>query len=240
MICTQKGFSLRPFCCKSSLLAALVNDSQHSFGVSHLAYLAVWVSGHLPPFAKWTAFPSSDCRVGGGAPHGANLRPPLKLHVQFSRMQLSRRRARAGRKGRSKLDPVPQHPTWSPKEWTFLAAVGLSQSASLLDRECTGLSPWNCSSFSTLLFWFAFPSRPSDAGRLPRPIPVADWLGHAAFTALVVPLQPSDYWPSIARHFARGLIGSLTAGQPADSASPPEVTGNSSVPCRPHTPWYGG
>jgi hypothetical protein len=181
-----------------------------------------------------------SCRVGGGAPHGANLRPPLKLHVQFSRMQLSRRRARAGRKGRSKLDPVPQHPTWSPKEWTFLAAVGLSQSASLLDRECTGLSPWNCSSFSTLLFWFAFPSRPSDAGRLPRPIPVADWLGHAAFTALVVPLQPSDYWPSIARHFARGLIGSLTAGQPADSASPPEVTGNSSVPCRPHTPWYGG
>jgi hypothetical protein len=31
------------------------------------------------------------CRVGGGAPGGAGLRPPLKLHVRFSRMQLSRR-----------------------------------------------------------------------------------------------------------------------------------------------------
>jgi hypothetical protein len=29
------------------------------------------------------------CRVGGGAPCGAGLRPPLKLHVRFSRMQLS-------------------------------------------------------------------------------------------------------------------------------------------------------
>jgi hypothetical protein len=28
----------------------------------------------------------------------------------------------------------------STKEWTFLAAVGLSQSASLLGRKCTGLS----------------------------------------------------------------------------------------------------
>src|SRR5258708_36643531 len=31
------------------------------------------------------------CRVGGGARLGAGLRPPLKLHVRFSRMQLSRR-----------------------------------------------------------------------------------------------------------------------------------------------------
>ena len=72
--------------------------------------------------------------------YGANLRPPLKLHVQFSRMQLSRRRARADRKARNKLDQVPQPPTLSTKEWPFLAAVGLSQSASLLNRECTGLS----------------------------------------------------------------------------------------------------
>src|SRR5258708_14845451 len=31
------------------------------------------------------------CRVGGGARLGAGLRPPLKLHGRFSRMQLSRR-----------------------------------------------------------------------------------------------------------------------------------------------------
>jgi hypothetical protein len=29
------------------------------------------------------------CRVGGGAPCGANLRPPPKLDVQISRIQLS-------------------------------------------------------------------------------------------------------------------------------------------------------
>jgi hypothetical protein len=29
------------------------------------------------------------CRVGGGAPCGAGLRPPLKLDVQISRIQLS-------------------------------------------------------------------------------------------------------------------------------------------------------
>src|SRR5947209_19382894 len=78
MICTQKGFSLRPFCCKSFLLAALVNDSQHSFGVSHLAYLIVWVSGHLPPFAKWTAFPSSDY-YGGSVALG--LAPGRRSHI---------------------------------------------------------------------------------------------------------------------------------------------------------------
>jgi putative acetyltransferase len=31
------------------------------------------------------------CRVGGGAPCGAGLRPPLKLDVQISRIQLSQR-----------------------------------------------------------------------------------------------------------------------------------------------------
>src|SRR5262245_34970991 len=36
--------------------------------------------------------PLRRCRVGGGASHDAGLRPPLKLHVQFSRMQLSRKR----------------------------------------------------------------------------------------------------------------------------------------------------
>src|SRR5215510_2390623 len=37
-------------------------------------------------------YPLPRCRVGGGASHDAGLRPPLKLHVQFSRMQLSRKR----------------------------------------------------------------------------------------------------------------------------------------------------
>jgi hypothetical protein len=36
------------------------------------------------------------------------------------------------------------------------------------------------------------------------------------------------------------LIGPLTPMPPGDSASPPEVTRCSSVPCRPQTPWCGG
>src|SRR5262245_14701310 len=43
-------------------------------------------------FPLCAAFPRAECRVGGGASHDAGLRPPLKLHVQFSRMQLSRKR----------------------------------------------------------------------------------------------------------------------------------------------------
>src|SRR5215210_4804262 len=36
------------------------------------------------------------------------------------------------------------------------------------------------------------------------------------------------------------LIGLLTPVPPGDSASPPEVTHHSSVPCHPQTPWCGG
>src|SRR6266404_903617 len=36
------------------------------------------------------------------------------------------------------------------------------------------------------------------------------------------------------------LIGPLTPVPPGDSASSPEVTRCSSVPCRPQTPWCGG
>src|SRR5689334_20541909 len=60
------------------MICTQMNDSQHSFGVSHLAYLAVWVSGHLPPFAKWTAFPSSDY-YGGSVALG--LAPGRRSHI---------------------------------------------------------------------------------------------------------------------------------------------------------------
>src|SRR6266536_5041439 len=63
--------------------------------------------------------------------------------------------------------------------------------------------------------------------------------GHAAFTALVVlHSRPSTGRASLATSLA--LIGLLTPAPPADSASPPEVTRRSSVPCRPQTPWCGG
>src|ERR687891_2976444 len=63
-------------------------------------FASLWLSRiHLPislPSERFYSpllqrIPPQRCRVGGGAPCGAGLRPPLKLHVRFSRMQLSRR-----------------------------------------------------------------------------------------------------------------------------------------------------
>ena len=57
-----------------------MDDSQHGFGVSHLAYLAVQVSGHLPPFPMWTAFPSSEYYGGSVA-----LRLAARRAIPYSR-----------------------------------------------------------------------------------------------------------------------------------------------------------
>src|SRR5437879_439495 len=68
---------------------------------------------HLPPFALWTAFPFSDCRVGGGAlgcPH-ASLRPPLKRSVQFSRTPLSQRHATSVDESKELVRSSVQGPT---------------------------------------------------------------------------------------------------------------------------------
>src|SRR4051794_41842038 len=51
-----------------------MDDPQDGFGASHLAYLPVRVSGHLPPFPMWTAFPSSEYYGGSVAPRLAARR----------------------------------------------------------------------------------------------------------------------------------------------------------------------
>src|SRR5208282_1117898 len=64
-------------------------------------------------------------------------------------------------------------------------------------------------------------------------------LGHAVFAALLVRLsRPSTGRALLA--LSLPLIGLLTPVPPGDSASPPEVTRGSSLPCRPQTPWCGG
>src|ERR1700730_2804550 len=85
-----------------------------------------------------------------------------------------------------------------------------------------------------------FLSLPNRLRRLPFPPHFRRRLpGHAAFTALeVLHSRPSTDRASLATSLA--LIGLLTPVPPADSASPPEVTGCSSVPCRLQTPWCGG
>ena len=61
--------------------------------------------------------------------------------------------------------------------------------------------------------------------------------GHAAFAALVVlHSRPSTDRAWLATSLS--LIGLLTPVPPGDSASPPEVTRHSSVPCRPQSPCF--
>ena len=85
-----------------------------------------------------------------------------------------------------------------------------------------------------------FPSLPSCL-RLP-PSPTHSRrrsLGHTAFTVLEV-LFGSPTTGRASLPTSLSLIGSLTPNPAGDSASPPEVTRCSSVPCRPQAPWCGG
>src|SRR5580704_10494169 len=86
------------------------------------------------------------------------------------------------------------------------------------------------------LVFFLFPTVFVDC--LPRPTSAAV-SGHAAFAALeVLHSRPSTDRASLATSLL--LIGLLTPAPAGDSASPPEVTHCSSVPCHPQTPWCGG
>src|SRR5258706_11663746 len=91
---------------------------------------------------------------------------------------------------------------------------------------------------SSFLFWLPassfllrLPPSPTHSGRRS--------LGHVTFITLQVLFgSPTTDKASLATSLT--LIGSLTPVSPGDSASSPEVTRCSSVPCRPQTPWCGG
>src|SRR5262245_59596876 len=69
----------------------------------------------LRRFPVYAAFPRAECRVGGGAAHVADLRPPLKLHMQFSRMQLSRKRGAGPRRQRRDQTNQAYQPQLAPE-----------------------------------------------------------------------------------------------------------------------------
>ena len=71
---------------KPVFIRAFMKHTIKFFGVTFKLKSEDRVSGPLPSM-RITAFPR--CRVGGGAPCGAGLRPLPKLYVQFSRIQLS-------------------------------------------------------------------------------------------------------------------------------------------------------
>src|SRR4051795_12504307 len=72
-----------------------------------------------------------------------------------------------------------------------------------------------------------------------RPTSVADSSVAQLLTVLQDTVRQSDYWQSVARRFTLAYR-SAYSGATRDSASPPEVTHCSSVPCRPQAPWCGG
>src|SRR6266568_2882419 len=90
------------------------------------------------------------------------------------------------------------------------------------------------------LYSSGFLSLPDRLRRLPSPTHFRRRLpSHVAFATLqVLHSRPSTDIALLAISFL--LIGPLTPMPLGDSASPPEVTHCSSVPCRPQTPWCGG
>ena len=129
--------------------------------------------------------------------------------------------------------------TLSINEWTFLAPVRLIQSTSLLRRELTGFSLKELFHLpalthpARLLFPTIFAGWPSPT-HFRRRLP-----GHVAFAALQV-LFSRRTTDRASLAISLALIGPLTPIPTRDSASSPEVTRCSSVPCRPQTPWCGG
>jgi hypothetical protein len=121
----------------------------------------------------------------------------------------------------------------------YLTSVRLRPASSILGRRCTGFSlselihlhhPYS-SGCPPLPSCLRLPPSPTHSGRRS--------LGHVTFITLQVLWgSPTTNRASLAISLA--LIGLLTPVLPGDSASSPEVTRCSSVPCRPQTPWCGG
>src|SRR5258707_570391 len=123
-----------------------------------------------------------------------------------------------------------------------------------MDLLCTGrVDPVGQSPRTKMYGFFTHgtvpPPRPYSSGflflpdslrRLPSPAHFCRRsLGHMAFPMLPVLFsRPTTGRASLATSLP--LIGLLTPLPPGDSASPPEVTRCSSIPCRPQTPWCGG
>src|SRR5215471_11785528 len=107
-------------------------------------------------------------------------------------------------------------------ECSFLAPVGLIQSASLLGRWCSGLSLMELSTPPVLLISLPVSPQPSSPAAFPdtlgRQSP-----GRVAFTTFLVPFgRPTT--PRTPLPISLTLIGSLPSVPPEDPESPPGVT----------------
>jgi hypothetical protein len=178
--------------------------------------------GRPPLFGCFAGVGSEEARLR------ASLRPPPKLHVRFSRMQLSRRHLVPETRPREQQPSGPlRHVCQVDPGRQYPRTVMYGFFAKRTDpphRPCSSGIP-------SPPFCLRPPPSPTHSGRRS--------LGRTAFTALQVPCSgPTTDRASLAT--SPPLIGLLTPVPPGDPVSSPEVTRCSSVPCRPQTPWCGG
>jgi len=170
--------------------------------------------------------PLLHCRVGGGAltrwpPSAAQSARADFPHAAFTKTRVSEMQE----KGNIGVDLARICPVGSGRQYPRMMMYGF-----FAKRTDPPQHPYS-SGCSALPSGLRLPPSPTHASRRS--------LGHTAFTVLQVIFgSPTTVRASLP--ISLPLIGSLTPVSPEDSASPPEVTRCSSVPCRPQTPWCDG
>ena len=121
--------------------------------------------------------------------------------------------------------------------WTSLAGVGLIQSSSFLGQLPSGFFTKGTYPRQHLYSLASLFAPNTLARRLPQPtaLPLAR---SRRFHGASGTVRQSDDSPSIASHFALAYRVAYPVAR--NRTSPPGVTHHSSLPCRPHTPWYDG
>src|SRR6266436_6333773 len=166
------------------------------------------------------------CRVGGGAPSRWPPSAAQSARADFPHAAFTKTRASGMQeKGNISVDPTRICPVGSGRQYPRMMMYGY-----FAKRTDPPQHPYS-SGCSSLPSGLRLPPSPTHSSRRS--------LGHTAFTVLQVIFgSPTTVRASLA--ISLPLIGSLTPVSPEDSASPPEVTRCSSVPCRPQTPWCDG
>ena len=153
---------------------------------------------------RFLAVGSEEARLRAG------LRPPLKLHGRFSRMQLSRRHLERRREPRATTEWTLRHAPQVDPGRQYPRTVMYGFFAKRTDPPHRPYSS-GCPSRPSCL---RPPPSPTHSGRRS--------LGHTVLAALqVLHSRPSTGRASLATSLP--LIGLLTPVPPGDSASPPEV-----------------
>jgi hypothetical protein len=147
---------------------------------------------------NWITVGSEEAR------QNASLRPPPKLDMQFSSIQLSRKCSFPSCNQRNQINLPRFSPIsevgfieyrlkdWLINEWSFFASVGLIQSTSLLGWRRTGFSLMELILLYIFTHWFSFSTQPPSPTAFPSPFRCR-LFGHAAFTALLGTIRLSDY-----------------------------------------------